>query len=145
MKRQGKIIWRINMTFATYLKFNGQCEKAFHFYKKIFQAEQLCFFRYEKGLTQDAALMGLVFHAEMKIKNFYLYMGDVKETIGSDHPAFKIVLECDTSEEGNQYFSLLQENGKVLSPLEKMPYGPYIGELLDQFGVIWDIVFEPKM
>ena len=127
------------MKLAMYIKFNNNAEDAFKFYKEVFDAEEICFYKYSKEMTNDENKIGTVFHAEMCIKDsLYLYMSDALVDYNTD--GYKIVLEVHTLDEANGYFDQLKVNGSVISEMKKMPYGPTIGELKDQFGTIWNIV-----
>ncbi|XMB86136.1 VOC family protein [Mycoplasmatota bacterium WC44] len=127
------------MKLALYIKLKDNTEEVFNFYKKLFDAEEICMHKYNEYMTKDESKFGKVFHAEMKIKDsLYLYMGDsFKEQVPN---AYKIVLEVPSLKEANDYFNSLREDGDTLSEMTKMPYGPTIGEVKDKFGITWNIV-----
>lgn len=129
------------MRIATYLKFNGRCEEAVGVYKELFKAEVTCFHRFDQSMTNSPELVGKVFHAELKIREFYIFLADTLEVLDYEKQAYKITVECDTLADAEKYFCTLQANGSVIEPLRHMPWGDYMGHLRDAFGITWDIVF----
>lgn len=129
------------MRIATNLKFNGSCEEALNTYKNLFNGEITCMHRFTKAMTNSDELMGKIFHAELKIKGFYIFMSDTTEELDYEKQAYKITVECDTLEEAKKYYTVLQEGGSVIKSFEKMPWGDYMGHLRDSFGITWDIVY----
>lgn len=129
------------MKIATYLKFNGKCEEAFNFYKKIFKADEICSYKFDQNMTKEVNLIGKIFHAELKIEDFYIYMCDTLEDLNYQKQPYKITMECNALDQANEYFNYLKDKGLILSPLEKKPWGIYVGEVRDRFGITWDIVY----
>lgn len=129
------------MRIATYLQFGGNCADALDVYKELFDADVICKHLYDAQMTADERLVGKVFHAELKIREFYIYMSDAGTAYDYDKQACKITVECDSMEQAQRYFETLSSAGQVLQPLSKMPYGPTIGQLRDAFGTTWDIVY----
>lgn len=123
------------MKVATYLMFNGKCEEALNFYKELFHAEVTCMIKFSKAMTDNTALIDKVFHAELKIENFYIFMSDTIEKFDYEHQAYKITFECDTLEDAQKYYNALSESGTVIQPLTKMPWGDYISHLRDPYEI----------
>jgi PhnB protein len=129
------------MRIAVYLKFNGRCEEALNVYKELFNAELICMHKFSEVMTENKELTGKVFHAELKIKEFYIYMSDTDEELDYERQAYKITIECDTFENAKNYYNKLLVGGKIIEPLTKMPWGDIMGHLRDSFGITWDIVY----
>ncbi|MDD3171427.1 MAG: VOC family protein [Bacilli bacterium] len=128
------------MRFAIYLKFNGNCEDALNTYKELFSGEVICQHRFNQHMTKDKNLLGKIFHAELKINHFYIYMCDTADELNYDKQPYKITIECDSLTELHNYFDTLKHRGNVLNSVTQMPWGDYIGHLKDEFGIAWDFV-----
>ncbi len=128
------------MRFAIYLKFHGNCEKALTTYKELFSGDAICMHRFNQHMTKDDTLLGKIFHAELKINQFYLYMCDTVEELDYHNTAYKITVECDTLADLQRYFDTLKSGGEILGPVTQMPWGDYMGHLRDAYGITWDFV-----
>jgi len=126
------------MRIALYVHFDGRCEEAIAFYSRIFECKELMKQVYTEKDTDDANLVGKVFHAEIQIGDFYLYMTD-NPTKGSKD-AFDLVFEVPTKDEAQTIFHKLSADGEIFQEIRKMSYGPEIGFLKDKFGINWDVV-----
>lgn len=133
---------------STYLNFPDKTEEAFNFYKSVFKTE----FRGnamrrfgdmpenpQNPLTADQKK--LIMHVELPITKDHVLMGtDASESMG-----FKITfgnniyinLETDTIEETKRVYNGLSAGGKIIMPLNHMPWGAYFGTCTDKFGVNW--------
>jgi PhnB protein len=133
---------------STYLNFPGTTEKAFDFYRKVFQTE----------LDGPISRMGdapptpgqpplaekdekLVMHVALPILAGHVIMGtDVPESMGFELKqgnAVSINLEPDTRAETKRLFDELCQGGQVEMPLQDMFWGALFGSLVDRFGVRW--------
>ena len=129
------------MKIATYLHIKGDCNKAFERYKKLFKGQEICKYTYNEHMTKDENMYGKVFHAELKIDNYFIYMSDSNESYEYINQPYKIVVEFDCLQETERVFNELKINGIVNSEITKMPFGPHIGNVTDEFGTTWDLVF----
>ncbi|MEW6718020.1 MAG: VOC family protein [Chloroflexota bacterium] len=129
------------MKIATNVSLKGEAEMALITYQELFGGKIICMHKYQKGMTDDPRLLGKLFHAELEIKGFYIYLQDTVEEYDYKKQAYQITVECDTFAEAEKYFDTLKTGGTVLTPITHMPYGPYIGHLIDKFGITWDIVY----
>jgi PhnB protein len=139
-------------TVNIYLTFNGNCRKAFEFYKNAFGGD----FSYvgtfgEMPPGEDRPIL----HDSEKDKIMHMSLPISKETalMGSDsfevfgEPAkngtnFSISINTDTIEEADDLFNKLSEGGKVTMPLDKTFWSPYFGMFTDKFGVSWMVNVE---
>jgi len=133
---------------STYLNFPGTTEKAFMFYKTVFETEfEGQIMRYndvppspdEHPLSESDK--NLIMHVSLPILGGHVLMGtDATESMG-----FTLVpgnnvyinLEPDTREETDDLFQALSEGGKVDMELQDMFWGSYYGSCTDKFGVRW--------
>ncbi len=127
------------MKIALYIKFNGNCLEAFDYYLKTFRATEIELAKYEKGMITDEEFIGKVFHAELKIQDFYLYMCDEPGTF--TYESFNITLEYENYEEMNEIFNNMGVEGHVVQNIKAMPYGVDLGILTDKFGITWNFVY----
>lgn len=126
------------MRIALYLHLDGRAEELIDTYKRIFGAELLLRINYDENTTHMEELLGKIFHAELRMGNFHLYITDSKPKV--DDKPFNLIYETASTEEAQDIFSKLSEDGEIIQEIKKMPYGPKIGFLIDKFGFEWDIV-----
>ncbi len=135
---------------STYLNFPGNTEKAFAFYKSVFQTEYSCdIARFGDGPACEGmpplsdADKNQILHIELPILGGHVLMGtDCLESMGMPCIAgnnVHINLEPDTREEADRLFAALSAGGKVEMPLQDMFWGAYFASFSDQFGIHWMI------
>lgn len=126
------------MKVAAYLNFEFEAEAFIIMCKDVLGAEIMLDSRFEDGMADDPNLLGKIFHAELKIADLNLYVADtgVKSVFSST----KFVVETQNKEQAETFLIGLSKDGKLISDLQKMPYGPTIGTVEDKFGITWDIV-----
>ena len=135
-------------TVNTYLYFNGNCEKAFNFYKSIFGNE----FRYI-GRYKDVPEFARknfpnctdehIMHIALPISNETILMGaDIIDDKKNEYAKyFSLFINTDSKKEADRLFNSLAENGEVKLPISEQFWGSYYGICLDKFGVNWKISF----
>jgi PhnB protein len=126
------------MKAAAYLLFKNDAKEAIDTYKFIFEAEVIQEHLFQEGMTDNPALIGKIFHAELKIGDLNLYLCDTEQNASFE--AIKFVVETSDEDLAQAHFSKLSKHGKIIQDFTKMPYGPTIGEAIDKFGIKWDIV-----
>lgn len=127
-----------------YLNFNGNCEKAFNFYKKVFGVEFSYFSRMSDMENVELADedKNLIMHVSLPLGNDVLMGSDITYNMKS---LFRqgnnnyISLTPSSREEADRIFNELSEGGEVEMPMEEMFWGDYFGSFRDQFGVYWMI------
>lgn len=133
--------------FNPYLSFQGECEKAFNFYKTIFGGDFTKLIRFndsqnEPGASAPPAEFGdYIRHIELPLNNDTIMMGsDVPEisgrkvNIGNN---VKINITTDNNEEGLRLFKALSNEGTVKVKYGDSYWGSVYGSLIDKFGVHW--------
>lgn len=126
------------MKVATYLDLKYDAEEFIIECQKVFGAEIMLKSHFDAGMTDDRKLLGKIFHAEMRIGDLNLYVADIGKE--PNFSSTKFVVEIQSIEQAEIYLRSLSEDGKLISELQKLPYGPTIGTAEDKFGVTWDIV-----
>ena len=144
-------------TANIYLIFNGNCEKAFDFYKSVFGGEFCYVGRYgemplsegEVGCAMPDENKNRIMHVGLPIGKNTMLMGEdnMKENEGETvfGNNFSICVTPDSREEADALFCELSTGGRVLKPIKEEFWGDYYGQVTDQFGVNWMICYElPK-
>ena len=139
------------MKLNPYLNFDGNCEEAFNFYKKVFQTEinQFGIMRFgdlppsEEMPPLSDDLKNRVMHVGIDLGSQTLMGGDTMP--GFSNRPFQIgdnnyvSIHPDSKEEADRLFRELSEGGEVEMPMEDQFWGDYFGSLRDKFGTSWMI------
>jgi PhnB protein len=132
-----------------YLFFDGRCEEAIEFYKKVLGGEVLMLMRFRE--SPDPPPPGMIAPgSENKIIHSCIRVGD-SEIMASDgrctgQPTFQGVslsLDVASETEADRLFNALAEGGQVQMPIGKTFFSPRFGIVADRFGVSWMIVTSP--
>ena len=139
-------------TVNTYLYFNGNCEKAFDFYKSVFNKEFKFIGRYKDvpeiarqhfPHCEDEHIM----HVGLQISNETILMGaDLIDANAPENKAanyFSLFVNADSKEEADRLFDAFAKAGEIKLPIADQFWGSYYGICLDQFGISWKISFSP--
>jgi predicted 3-demethylubiquinone-9 3-methyltransferase (glyoxalase superfamily) len=126
-------IEKASQKFSPVLMFTGnqagKAEQAIHFYTSVFMnSKVLGISRYDKNAND---VEGTINHAEFSLGNqiFMSMDSSLMHKFGFNE-AISFVVECDTQEEIDYYWSRLTEGGEEVQ----------CGWLKDRFGVSWQIV-----
>ena len=57
-------------------------------------------------------------------------------------PSVSLFVRCDTEEEIDAAFATLSQDGQVLMPLDKYPWGKKYAWVSDRYGVSWQLSLE---
>lgn len=139
-----------------YLNFDGQCEEAFNFYKKVFQTEfnQYGIMRFGDIPPQEGMppfpddVKNRVMHVGLNIGDEILMGSDIMP--GMVNRPFQtgdnsyISIHPDSREEADRIFAELSEGGEVEMPMADQFWGDYFGSLRDRFGSSWMINYNPE-
>jgi len=133
------------MPIQPYLFFNGRCEEAIEFYKRVLGAEVEMLVRFRDSPVPAPPGM-LPPGSEDKVMHCTLRIGDaiVMASDGecSGKGAFEGVSLSLTTDRAavERAFAGLAEGGTVQMPLGKTFFSPRFGMVADRFGVGWMIV-----
>lgn len=137
-------------TVNTYLYFNGNCEKAFDFYKSVFNKEFTFIGRY-KDVPAAARQNFLhcedehIMHVSLPISNETVLMGadiiDINRQENGAAKHFSLYVSTDSKEEADRLFDSFSEAGEIKLPISAQFWGSYYGICLDKFGISWKISF----
>tara|TARA_R110002072_G_scaffold301694_1_gene482039 strand:+ start:8168 stop:8605 length:438 start_codon:yes stop_codon:yes gene_type:complete len=134
----------------TYLYFNGDCEKAFAFYKSVFKKEITYIGRY-KDVPKVARHHFQNFEDE-HIMQITLPISQETILMGADiiddnrqeknvSKFFSLYVSTESKEEADRIFNSLSNEGEVKLPISDQFWGSYYGICMDKFGVNWKISF----
>ncbi|WP_338452853.1 VOC family protein [Niallia oryzisoli] len=133
---------------------NGNAKEAVHFYEKVLDAKVLNIQTYgEIPVPCPEALKERVANAILQIGNSELMIFDAPNisvpegntnqvhTIQHNHNAVVTInISINDVERTKQIFEILQQGGKVIAPLEVVPFSPAFGTVTDKFGVTFILV-----
>ena len=132
--------------FTCYLKFRGNCEEAFTFYRSVFGGEYAYLGRFrERPLVPGAP----AFSEEEKNKIMHITLDVGTSTLqGSDYldnwgppfvegNNFSVSVKARNTKLADAYFKGLSAGGRVTMPMEHTFWGTYFGMLVDPYGVNW--------
>lgn len=142
----------MSTTINTYLTFDGNCKKAFDFYKSVFGGDFLNVSTFDEMPPQEG-MPPIKEEEKNKIMHISLPISEETTLMGSDTGGewannfkqgnnFSISVSTDSMEEAERIFKAMSENGQVTMPMEKTFWDSYFGMLTDQFGVNWMVSFD---
>ncbi len=125
------------------LAFEGRCEEALEFYRKVLGAEITTMMRWKD--SPDAGMRASardyeekIMHASFRVGSSTLMATDGMAAVGK--PEFKgitLSLEADDDAEAQRLFAALSDGGRVNMALAKMFWTSLSGMVTDRFGVMW--------
>jgi len=123
-----------------HLGFQGNCDEAFSFYEKVFEAKRLMTMRYRDVPQQTPASEeagNLIAHTALPLGGITLMGADAPPGKGSPMGGFQIAIDEPDEAAVRRIFDALSEGGKVFMPLGKQFWSPLFGMCTDKFGVSW--------
>ena len=131
------------MRIESYLFFNGRCEEAIEFYKKVLGAEVQLLMRNKESPEPHAPGMlppgseNKVMHATLRVGSSNLMLSDGRCDGKPEFKGFTLSLDAATEAEAERLFCALADGGTVQMPLAKTFWSPKFGMVADRFGVGW--------
>ncbi|MDM0114603.1 VOC family protein [Variovorax sp. J22R133] len=136
------------MKVEPYIFFDGRCEEALEFYKKVLGAEVTMLMRIKD--SPEPMPPGMVPPgSEEKIMHCGFRIGE-SQLMGSDgnckgQPTFQgFSLSVTVPDEAKckEVFTALSDGGQVQMPLAKTFFSPQFGMVADKFGVGWMVIVD---
>jgi len=136
-------------TVNAYINFDGNCDKAFVFYKSVFGGEfqARMSFGEAPGMDVPAAQKDKLMHVALPIgKNTVLMGSDWSPQFGPmvRGNSFALSVNADSQAEADKVFKALADGGQVTMPIGIAFWGAYFGMCTDKFGINWMVNFEMK-
>jgi PhnB protein len=128
-----------------YLSFSNNARQAMEFYRSVFGGELTVSNFGEGGMPHDPAESSKVMHAQLRSPSGFVLMGsDTPAAMGSPRGNGQISLSGNDETELTGYWEKLSQDGQVMMPLAKAPWGDSFGMLTDKFGVPWMVNISAK-
>jgi PhnB protein len=132
----------------TYLFFDGRCEEALEFYKKVLGAEIGMMMRFKEnpeGEKHVAPGTGdKIMHAFFTVGGTGIMASDGYAKGNPKFEGFSLSITAKDIPEADRIFATLADGGKVTQPLIETFFSPRFGMVHDRFGVSWMVIVEPK-
>jgi PhnB protein len=133
------------MQVQPYLHFNGCCEEAIEFYRRVLGAEVIFLMRFKDSPEPAMAPPG----SENKVMHATFHVGGATVMASDCGPpkfeGFALSITLPGEDQAQRLFAAMSEGGQVTMPLNKTFFSPAFGMLTDRFGVPWMIhVAAPK-
>jgi PhnB protein len=133
------------MELQTYLFFDGRCDEAIEFYRRVLGAEIITLMRFKEAPDQRMISPGShekVMHGSIRIADTTVLVSDGRCGGNPKFDGFSLTLRPSDDAEAKRLFAALGDGGKVTMPLAKTFFASSFGMLADRFGVPWMIVVE---
>jgi PhnB protein len=134
------------MHLQSYLFFDGRCEEAIEFYKKVLGAEVDMVLRWKDSPDKSMCTPGnenKVMHSSLKIGDTRVMASDGRNTGNPEFKGFALSVNAKDEADANRLFGGLSAGGKVMMPLAKPFFSACFGMTTDKFGVNWMVIVEP--
>jgi PhnB protein len=131
------------MNVHPYVFFDGRCEEALDFYKKVIGAKPKTLMRFKEAPDQSMISPGShdkIMHAEVQIGDGTVLMSDGRCQGKPNFQGFALTILAKTEAEADKTFAALSDGGQVTMPLAKTFFSPRFGMLADKFGVGWMVL-----
>jgi PhnB protein len=134
------------MKVQPYLFFDGRCEEAIEFYRRVLRAQLTMLSRFKDSPEPTMAPPGSdekVMHASFRVGETEIMASDGMCAHRPSFQGFSLSLSVPDVAKAERLFAALSEGGQVQMPLGKTFFSPRFGMVADRFGVSWMIVVGP--
>ena len=137
------------MQVQPYLFFNGRCEEAVAFYRRVLGAEVTMLMRFKDCPEPQQPGKGppdsgdKVLHLSLRIGETTVLASDGRCSGQPSFQGFSLSLTVPDDAEAERLFAALGDGGQVQMPLAKTFFSSRFGMLADRFGVSWMIYVAP--
>ena len=128
------------MQVQPYLFFDGRCDEAIEFYKKMLGANVGMLMRWKDSPDKSMCTPGneeKVMHASLTIGETRVMASDGRNTGNPKFDGFALSVNAKDDADADRLFNGLSTGGKVVMPLGKTFFSPSFGMVADKFGVGW--------
>jgi PhnB protein len=133
------------MYVQPYLFFDGRCEEAVEFYRRVLGAEVTMLMRFKDSPEPPPPGMvpsgseNKVMHTSIRIGETTVMASDGRCEGRPSFQGFALSLTVADEAEADRVFAALADGGQVQMPLAKTFWSPRFGMVADRFGVSWMI------
>ena len=131
------------MQVQPYLFFDGKCDEALEFYKRMLGAKVNTLMRFKEMPDKSNITPGSeekVMHSEVQIGNTTILASDGQCMGKPSFQGFSLTITADSDAEAKRIFHALAEGGHVQMPLDKTFFASSFGMAADKFGVGWMVI-----
>lgn len=135
------------MQVQPYLFFDGRCDEAIEFYKKMLGANVGMLMRWKDSPDKSMCTPdneNKVMHASLTIGETRVMASDGRNTGNPKFDGFALSVNAKDDADADRLFNGLSTGGKVVMPLGKTFFSPRFGMTQDKFGVNWMVIVEPN-
>lgn len=142
------------MQVQPYLFFEGRCEEAVEFYRKVLGAEVTMLMRYKENPDSSSSSPppcnlppgsdDKVMHASFRIGESTVMASDGLCSGKPDFRGVSLSITAPDEAAADRLFNGLADGGQVQMPLDKTFFSPRFGMVADRFGLSWMIVVAPQ-
>jgi PhnB protein len=135
------------INLSPYLNFNGTCEEAMNFYQKVLGGTvEITRFK-EMPMPGHESDGEKIMHSTLKTEDitFMASDGGMGEIVMGDSVNLSVSGSASDEEKLRGFFNGLSEGGKIVMPLDKVPWGAYFGMFVDKFGINWMFNIETEL
>ena len=128
------------MQVQPYLFFDGRCDEAIEFYRRVRGAEVTMLMRFKESPDPGSVPAGgedKVMHADLRIGESTVAVSDGH---GLERPSFRgfaLSVTADDEAQVERMYAGLADGGQVQMPLAKTFFSSRFGMVADRFGVSW--------
>jgi PhnB protein len=137
------------MQVQAYLFFDGRCEEAIDFYRRVLGAEVEMLLRFKDSPeppppgTVPPGAENKVMHSQLRISDSVVMASDGMCQNKPSFQGFSLSLTVPDEAAADRLFAALGDGGQVQMPLSKTFFSPRFGMVADRFGVSWMIYVAP--
>jgi PhnB protein len=125
---------------SVHLNFEGNCAKAFEFYKNVFGAKDVFTMQYSDapgGAPVQLDWNDKIMHTSIPLGDGQLMGCDAPQGRSTPVGGFQISVQSKDEAEVKRVYEALKESGSVQMPMAPTFWSPLFGMCTDKFGVAW--------
>ena len=132
------------MQVQPYIFFNGRCEEAANYYRRVLGAEIGMLMRFKECPEPQPQMPPgsgeKVMHMSLRIGDTTVLASDGTCSGTANFDGFALTLTVADEAEAKRCFAALADGGEVRMPLARTFFSPSFGMLKDRFGVAWMVL-----
>jgi PhnB protein len=135
------------MQVQPYLFFDGRCEEAVGFYRRVLGAEVTSLMRWKESPPSEPGTVppgseDKVMHMSFRIGDITVLASDGRCLGQPSFHGFSLTLTVPSDAEAEDLFAALSDGGQVQMPMAKTFFSSRFGMVADRFGVGWIVLVE---
>ncbi len=136
------------MHVSPYLFFDGRCEEALKYYKKVLGAEVGMMMRFDENPDPPANSMvppgsgKKIMHAAFTVGTHTLMASDGMCGGAPNFQGFALSLTVKTDKEAEKLFKAIKKDGQERMAMTTTFFASRFGMVADKFGVTWMVITE---